>query len=719
MLGFQAHAENLEASEMLAASDSAISDSVSELTPFIQIDAKGVITLFNPRPDMGQGTLYSMPAILAEELCVSLNAVKIEQTRGLAKHGNQNAGGSSSVRGLWIPLRKAGAAAREMLTLAAADVWKCAPGDCFAEQGAIIHRPSGKKLGYGELAAKAAQMPVPKEPKLKDHTQFTILGKPAPRPDVPSKTDGSAVFGIDVKVPNMLYASVERCPTILGAVASFDDAAAKKVKGVKHVIKCERPAFGRVHEGVAVLATSYWAATQGRKALKITWNTKPEEIVNTDALFAQMRTHAKSSAGTDSEASKGDFDKTFASNAAQKGAKNLAADYETPFLAHAPLEPENVVAHYKVDAKLGDSVEIWAPTQGAPWTIRAVARAFSLKPENVIVNPTLLGGSFGRKGGLDDFIKEAVHISKSAQAPVKVVWTREDDISQSPLRPGAVNSLKASLDAAGRVVALQHKVIVPSIQAQPGLIAKSKVDDWAMEGFETKDSPYLIPTVSFRYVQAETPLPVMWWRSVYASTNMFGNESFWDELAHAAGQDPIAFRLAHLDKSTTLGKRFEAVLTMLREKSGWSQPLPQGKGRGVAIAHTFESICAHVITVGRDKENKLRAENVVTVLDCGSHVNTDTVKAQTEGNVVMGITAAIKDAITLQNGRVQQTNFDTYRMLRIHEMPTVDIHIMPSHEAPGGVGEPGLPPIAAALTNAVFAATGKRVRALPFNIDEV
>jgi isoquinoline 1-oxidoreductase beta subunit len=691
----------------------ALASANHEITPFVMIDPSGAVTLFNPRPDMGQGTYQSMPALLAEELCISLDNVKIVQTEGDAKHGNQNAGGSSSVRRLWKPMRTAGAAAREMLIAAAAANWSVPASECNAVNGRIIHTPTKRSFGYGELAAKAATMPVPKEPKLKDQKDFTILGKPAPRADVPMKVDGTAQFGIDAKVPGMLYATIERSPTIGGKVVKIDDAKALKSKGVKHVVKSERPLFGSTLEGVAVIADSYYAAVKGRKALAVTWDTSGFDKFSSDAFYEQMRTLAAKD-GIRAEASKGD-----AAGAFKAAAKTIDAVYETPFVAHASMEPEAAVAHYKADG----TIEIWASTQGPVWTKQAVAKQFGTTPDKVTVHPQFLGGSFGRKGGIDDFIMEAVHLSKQVKAPVKLVWSREDDITQGPFRPGMVNALTASLDANGVVTGFRHRVVGPAIQFQGRKDIEGKIDDWALEGIEPDDSPYSIPNVAIEYTHAPATTPVMWWRSVYASTNMFGHESFIDEIAHAAGKDPLEFRLELLAKANpapnSTGARFQAVLTLLKEKAKWSEKLPQGKGCGVAVARSFESIAAHAVTVGRGTGGKLRVEKVVVVLDCGMHVNTDTVMAQTEGNIIMGLTAALKDAITFKNGRAEQTNFDTYRVLRINEVPAIEIHVMPSSNAPGGVGEPGLPPLAPALANAVFAATGKRIRTLPMNLDAV
>jgi isoquinoline 1-oxidoreductase beta subunit len=728
MLGVAWNANAPEAHAAANLAPTVLSDKPVELVPFIHIAPNGHVTLFNPRPDMGQGTWQSVPAMLAEELCISLDNVTIRQTEGAKKHGNQNSGGSSSIRRLWKPIRTAAAAAREMLIAAAAAQWGVPASECVAENGMVVHRPqfgkeSGLSVVYGSLVEAASKLEVPKEPRLKSPEEFTIIGKPLPRADVPLKVDGSAQFGIDVKVPNMLYATVERAPTILGTVVSFDDKAARAVKGVQHVVKSLRPTFGKPLEGVAVLATSYWAAVQGRKALQVQWKAGSEAAFTTAAFYEAMRSAAKANFVTMNAPSSPRLQRGNAKHVIEQARatpsqfKHLEAVYETPFLAHAPMEPENVVAHVQ-----GDKVEIWAPTQGPVWTINAVATEFKFAPENVTVHPTFLGGSFGRKGGLDDFVLEAVHLSKTVGAPVKLIWSREDDITQGPFRPGMVSGLQGVLDAAGNLVAFHHTVVAPSIRHQTDPLPPNKVDESATEAIDPEGSPYTIPNMEIQYIHAQAPMPVMWWRSVYASTNVFGHESFMDELARAAGKDPLVFRLELLDKSRTaslIAARFHNVLTTLAEKSRWYDALPKGEGRGMAVARSFESIAAHAVTVGRGADGKLRVQKVVVVLDCGMYVNPDTVKAQTEGNVVMGLTAALNDAITFNKGVAEQRNFDTYRMLTISDTPAIEVHIIQNRENPGGVGEPGLPPLAPALANAVFDATGKRIRVLPFALDAV
>lgn len=676
-----------------------------ELNPYIIVDNQGGITIFNPRPDMGQGTWQSMPALVAEELNVSLDQINIRQTEGLSKHGSQQSGGSSSVRTRWLPMRKAGAAVREMFEKAASERWKVPATECHSEGGKVLHRPSGKTLTFGELVEEASKLEVPREPKLKDPKDFRILGKNVARPEIPSKVTGKAVFGLDVEVPGMLYASVERSPVIHGKVVSIDDSKAKAIPGVKHVLKSERSMPHKTVETVAVVATSYWAALQGRKALKITWDNGEFSQISTDEYFGRLRNLATEK-GNDYEGNVGDFEGAYNS-----ATKKLEAQYETPFMAHAPMEPENATVWVKEDG----TCEVWAPVQGPDVLVGQLASYLKIKPENIKAHVPFLGGAFGRKAYLD-FVKEAADISKQLKAPVKLIWSREDDTTQGPFRPGMLNTLRGGIDASGKVVAFEHKVIGESIQRQVFKAnLNNKPDGWAQEGISKEDSPMDIPHIRRSSLVAPTEIPIVWWRSVYASTNGFGHESFVDELAHAAGKDPMRLRMELYAKEP----RFKKVLETLAEKSGWfAQALPAGKARGVAICRSFSSICAHVVTVSKTPEG-VKIERVVSVIDCGMTVNPDNVKAQTEGNIVYGLTAAIKDGITFVKGEAQQNNFNNYQVLRLPEAPPMEIHIIENQEAPGGVGEPGLPPIAPALTNAVFALTGKRIRKLPFDLGAV
>lgn len=676
----------------------------TELNNFILITPDNKITLFNPRPEMGQGTWQSMPALIAEELELSLDEVDIRITAGAKRHGEQWVGGSSSVRNSWIPLRKAGAAAREMLTEAAAKRWKVAAGDCYAAGRKIHHRSSGKSLTYGELVADAAKLPVPENPKLKDPGDFKILGKPMPRPDIPSKVNGSAIFGIDAQVPGMLYASVQHCPVIHGKVVKFNAETVAAMPGVKHVIKTERKMPHKAVEAVAVVATSFWTALKGRRALDIEWDNAGYDNISTDDYYAATREKAAKQEGNDYSDTVGNVKTALAS-----AAKKVEAVYETPFASHAQIEPMVATAWVQ-----GDRVEIWAPVQATDGTIDEVAAYLNISRDNVKVNNLFMGGSFGRKGYYD-FVLEAVHISKQVNAPVKLIWTREDDFSNGPYRPGMINALKGGLDAGGRVVAWEHKVAGASIGHQVfGADLNGKPDDWAAETIDQTTSPYDIPNRRQAHVLHHTDIPIVWWRSVYSSTNAFAQESFIDEMAHTAGKDPLDFRLAMLQKQP----RWVALLNKLAELSDYRRQRAAGKAVGIAIAHSFGSTAAFAITVS-PKGSGVSIDRVVCVIDCGMTVNPDTVRAQCEGNAAMALSAAVKPAITFVAGEAQESNFHQYPMPTIREMPDVEVHIMENQEKPGGVGEPALPPFAPALFNAVFLATGKRTRKLPVDLENL
>ncbi|UFH55161.1 xanthine dehydrogenase family protein molybdopterin-binding subunit [Spirosoma sp. KNUC1025] len=677
-----------------------------ELTPYVLIEKSGRITLMNPRPEIGQGTYQSVPAMIAEELEVSLDNVVIQQTGGEKKYGDmwsQAVGGSGSIRGGYTQMRKVGASAREMLVKAASDQWNVPIDECFAANATVVHKPSGKKLTYGQLAESAAKLPVPKEPKLKDPKQFTMLGKPMPRPDVPLKVNGQATFGIDAKVPGMVFASVERCPVLGSKLVSFDASQSLKVKGVQKAVKVERIMGKNRYEGIAIIADNYWAARQGRKALKVTWDHQGHDSFNSADYEKSLRELASQEGVAGHNA--GDFDKTFG-----EATNKLDAFYETPMVSHSTMEPMNALAHYQP----GNKLEIWVSSQGGDLVKDEVAKVLNVPADNVNVHILFNGGGFGRRL-TQDFATEAALLSKAVGKPVKVIWTREDDTTLGPFRPMTFSAMRGALSADGKATAFQHKVISPSIDATMSeKYDKTKPDGTMLEG--TGEQKYEIPNLSTRYVHSDIHIPLTYWRSVTSSTVAFAHECFLDEMAHKAGQDPLAFRLGMLTKDSD-AKR---MLTKLKEVSGWDKPLPAGKGRGVAQWEFFAGLAGQVVEVSKNKTGGVTVDKVYCVIDLGTVVNPDTVKAQVEGAIAMALTAATKDSITFEKGQAKQTNFDANRMLRINEMPPVEVHIL-AEGGPTikGVGEPGLPPLAPALANAVFAATGKRIRRLPFDLEKI
>ncbi len=669
-----------------------------EVNPLIILENSGKIILMAHKPEIGQGTYQSMPLLVAEELEVSLEQVEIRQAPADKKYGNMGVGGSYSVRGEWTNLRKAGATAREMLTQAAAQTWKVPVSECYASKGTIIHKPTGKSLPYGDLTEIAKTLPVPKEPKLKEAKDFKLIGKVSKRPDIPAKVTGTAKFGIDVEVPNMLYASVERAPVFGATLKSFDATAAKKVPGVRQVVAAERKMYKNTYPGVAGLADNYWAALQGRRLLKVDWDNGAFGSLDSAKLTAQFKQLSETEGHIDTQ--KGDFDTAFAGSA-----KKVEAAYELPFAAHAPMEPQNCVA-----SVVGDTAEIWTSTQLPEDVQKETAKYLDIKPENVTVHIMFVGGGFGRRLFLDQVL-EAVNLSKQVKRPVKVVWTREDDMAGGPFRPATYSVLKAGFDAAGKPVAFQHKVVAPSISDSMfgSKDPAKRQDDGAMEGL--KEAPYEIPNLKLNNVFADVPMPMGWWRAVYSSTTCFAHESFVDEMAHAVGQDPMDFRLSLIHENT----RMKTLLTFLRDKSDWDKPLPAGWSKGVALWQFFAGQAGHVVYVSKSSKG-IKIEKIVAAIDCGTAVNPDNVRSQVEGGTVMALSAALKNELMFTEGRAQQTNFHDYQMTRINETPPIVVHILPSTEDPIGVGEPGLPPAAPALANAIFAATGNRIRKLPFTL---
>jgi isoquinoline 1-oxidoreductase subunit beta len=672
-----------------------------ELTSWISIDKTGRVTLLNHRAEMGQGSFQSVPQIIAEELEVNLSQVNILFAPGhQTKYGNQVTGGSSTVRESYKRLLQTGAAAREMLTEAAAKKWNVNKSECYAEEGNVIHRPSGKKLGYGELVEEAAKLTPPKHVRLKHRSDYKIIGKPLARQDNPDKINGKAIFGLDKKLPGMLYAVVERSPRFHGKVKSFDDGATKKIAGVKHVVKVLMPVFADKREGVAVVADSLWAALQGRKALKVEWDDSGFEHLGTEQLYARMKEDLKKPGL--SQRTGGNVDMAF-----EKAAKKLTAIYETPYEAHSCMEPLCCIAHCQED-----KCEVWGPIQGPDWIQKDLSDVLGMPVEKITVNMTFLGGGFGRKA-FTDYTTEAVLISKEVKAPVQVMWTREDDMKQGPFRPGAVYECKGGLDKDGRIMSFQGKMAAQNMNHQwmpnPDKMA---YNDSTTEGF-AKHYFQSILHYSFSDIPTESTIPVMWWRSVYSSTNGFAYESFIDEMAVAAGKDPLQFRKDHLNSD-----RYTAVLTMLEEKTGWKT---KGKndGWGIAITECFESIVGEAVKVSKNKEGKINIDKVIAVMDCGWYVNPDIIKAQVDGSIIMALGAAVTHEIHFLDGKAVETNFHQYKMPRIADIREIEVHIIENDEKPGGVGEPGLPPFAPALCNAIFDLTGKRIRKLPFNLAEL
>jgi len=689
-----------ESGELLTAE---IADAQSiELTSWISIDKTGKVTLLNHRAEMGQGSFQSVPQIIAEELEVNLNQVNILfAPSNPGKYGSQSTGGSSTVREAYKQLLRTGATAREMLIEAASNKWNVNKSECYAEEGKIIHRPSGKKIGYGDLVEEASKLTPPKNVRLKDRADYKIIGKPLVRQDNPDKINGKAIFGQDLKIPGMLYAVVERNPRFHGKVISFDDTATKKVAGVKHVFKILMPVFASQREGVAVVADSLWTAMQGRKALKVEWDDSGFEHISTEQLYARMKEDLKKPGL--SQRSGGNTEAAF-----QKADKKVEAIYETPYETHSCMEPINCIAHYQ-----DDKCEVWGPIQAPDWIQADLSQVLKMPAEKITVNMTFLGGGFGRKA-FTDYTSEAVLISKEIKAPVQVVWTREDDMTQGPFRPGAVYECKGGLGKDGKIMSFQSKMAAQNMDQQ----WSPNHDKTAYNTSNTEGFPehYFtsIPHYGFSDVPTESPIPVMWWRSVYSSTNGFAYDSFIDEMADAAGKDPLEFRKNHLGG----GDRYRAILEMLEEKTNWKT---KGKndGWGIAITECFKSIVGEAVKVSKNSEGKLKIDKAIAVMDCGWYVNPDIIRAQVEGSIIMALGAAITHETHFLDGKAVEANFHQYKMPRIGDIGEIEVHIMENDEKPGGVGEPGLPPFAPALCNAIFNLTGKRIRKLPFNIAEI
>jgi isoquinoline 1-oxidoreductase subunit beta len=660
---------------------------------WVRIGSDDSITILSARSEMGQGVYTAMPTLVAEELEVDLAKVKVEIAPADAVYinsllGGQITGGSTSVVEGYEKLRVAGAQARTMLVSAAAQKWGVDASACRAASGTVLG-PGGQKATYGELAAAASALPVPKDVTLKAPKDWRYVGKPLNRLDSKAKIDGTAEYGIDVRLPGMLYASLAQCPVIGGKVTSFDAARAKAMPGVKHVVQ--------ISDGVAVVADTWWQAKTARDALDVKWDEGAGRSLDTAGIVSALKAAASKPGAV--------IRKQGDPEAGMKGAaKTLQADYELPFLAHAAMEPMNFTADVQKDSCL-----VQGPTQFQQLAAGVAAQASGLKPEQVTVRTTFLGGGFGRRIDVD-FIAQAVEISKAiGGGPVKLLWTREDDMTHDFYRPISYHQLSGGLDAQGRPVALRFHLTSPSVTSRlfPAVV-KEGVDPFMTEAGAV---PYDIPNQLADVVIHDTGLRVGYWRSVSHALNSFAYESFMDELAKAAGKDPFEFRRALLDKQP----RLKRVLELAAEKAGWGKPAPAGRSRGIALMEGYGTSMAQVAEVSVTG-NKVRVHRVVVAADPGRMVNPNIVRQQLESSIIFGLSAALFGEVTLKGGRVQQTNFHDYPVVRMPESPTIDIHLVDSEEKPAGIGEPGTALISPAVANAVFAATGKRLRKLPLRL---
>jgi isoquinoline 1-oxidoreductase beta subunit len=689
---------------------------------WLEIASNGEINIWCGKSEMGQGVRTSLPMIVAEELCCNWNKVKVMEADLDPKYGDQLTGGSGSVRGSYDNLRKAGAAAREMLLSAAASKWEVQHIECLAENGFVLHAPTKRKVAFEQLLGATASLQPPADPPLKNPSDFTLIGKPTRRTDTPAKVTGAAKFGLDTRLPGMLVASVERSPVYGGTPRRFNADEVKSAAHVRAVFELKSAhlthQFGETSgpgsrnyscAGVAIVADSTWAAMQARKLLKVEWNEPPAVAESTASLHEKM--HALASAPGAVIRNDSDFEKAHAT-----AAETIEAVYELPFLAHATMEPVNCTAHVR-----GDSCELWAPTQIPGAAAASVASALGIPRENIKVHVTFIGGGFGRRL-IQDYAVEAALISRDAGAPVQVVWSREDDIRHDFYRPAACHILQAGLDARGQLISWRHRGSSPSIET---FYNGTGISPSAAAQVDSLDFPALfVPNFRLEFTVAESGMPLGYWRSVDSSGNQFALSSFFDEAAHAAGRDPLEFLLAAFGPARKISLRnneiFDvgrrrAVVELAAEKSGWHKPLAQGRGRGIAASFGWGSYVAHVGEVTCDaKTGAVHVDRMVCAIDCGTAINPLGVKAQMEGAINFGLGQTLKSAITVEAGRVQQSNFHDYEVLRMNEAPPiVEVFIVPSTEPPGGCGEPGVPSVAPAVGNAIFAALGKRVRRLP------
>ncbi len=668
------------------------------LNAFVNVSPENVVTILIAKSEMGQGVITSLSMLAAEELECDWKRIRFEFAPAATVYFDpafhmQGTGGSQTIHSGWIPMRQAGATAREMLIAAAAQKWGVDASECHAELGDVIHTSSKRRLTYGSLAEAAAKIPPPTDVKLKDPSQFKVIGKPIKRLDTADKGNGKAGFGIDARRPGMLHAAVLRCPVFGGKVATFDATKAKTMPGVKDVIQ--------ISTGIAVVADNTWNALQARNAVVVTWDEGPTAAMSSDSIW-KMYAAATEAPGVVAK-KVGDAD-----SAMPGAAQKVEAVYQAPFAAHCTMEPMNCTADVREDR-----VDIWAPTQFQTPAQGIAAKIAGVKPEQSFVHTTYLGGGFGRRGW-SDFVTDACETSKAMKAPVQVTWSREDDMQHDYYRPASYVKLAAGLGADGNPVAFTARVACDSINSWffPGSV-KNGMDQSSVEGLS--DMPYDVPNILVDYKMTTPGIPTGFWRSVGASQNGFFEESFVDELAAAAKKDPYEYRKALLSKQP----RHLGVLNLAAEKAGWGKPLPKGVFRGIAVVEAFDTYVAEVAEVSIGKDGTVKVHRVVCAVDCGQPVNPHIIEQQAVGGVVFGLTQTLKNEITIDKGRVVQANFDSYDMLRMNEMPKVEVYIVPSTEVPRGMGEPAVPPVAPAVCNAIFAATGKRIRKIPVRPEDL
>ncbi|HKQ96698.1 MAG TPA: xanthine dehydrogenase family protein molybdopterin-binding subunit, partial [Candidatus Polarisedimenticolia bacterium] len=671
---------------------------------FLQVAPDGAVTLWASRSEMGQGVRTALPMILAEELGADWNKIKVEQAWSDPRFGELDTGGSDSIRSMYEPLRKAGATARAMLTDVAARRLGVAAATLVTSQGQVIHAPTNRKVPFADLVAEAATLPAPAEPPLKDPKGFTIVGRAMKRTDSPAKVDGKATYGIDVVLPGMLYAAVVLPPTFGAVPDSYDESSVRKISGVKGVVRFRR--------GFAVLADSTWAAFKGRDALQARF--REFDGRKESSVYIRQRCEAALT-GEGGKVLRSDGDLAAAMTSASR---RVEATYEIPFQAHAPMEPTNATAEVK-DGRC----TIWAPAQTPSWARQELQTLLGLPAEAIRINITFLGGGFGRRIN-PDFILDVAEIARAAGAPVKMTWSREQDLRYDFYRPYALHKMAAAIDPEGRTTAWRHRFASTSISLYYDPKTTQPESD---ELGGAADLPHAIPNVMVTYSPVDTPVPRGWWRSVDSSGNAFVVESFLDEIAAATGKDPLRFRQDLLREERIIKypgpwvqetKRLKAVLDLAAQKTPWDAELKSGQGRGVAAHFSFRSYCAMVAEVESDGRSFVRVRRIVAAVDCGRVVNPGLVAAQMESAVVFALSAAMKGGITIADGRVVEGNFNTFEVLRIDEMPRVETHIVPSNAPPTGVGEPGVPVVAPAVFNAVYAATKRRIRRLPFTLSD-